>query len=203
MNIFLNTSSGPNFVEIIELGVIILTVVIAFIKYRNSKKKDNDSTTIDILSFFRSEVMSESEKFIEDIRDEMGSDYIVNPLRLDELNLKKFTDDQKKAIQRQGKLRSNKRASISFSTLNKLEELSLKITYFKLQNSEILLSIRKYFVIIVEMNAYYLLLARNFDENDKSYSKVLELYNLWKDNVDRRTGEEIEKDFIEMIDDKK
>jgi len=206
MNIFYNLNTFTNnyesinlLISILELIIISVSIWIALSTYRRSKKKDSDSTAIDILSFFRSEIITESDKFRKHLRHEKGADYIIESLRLYDLDLKNLTEEQKKAIKRQMEIFHEDRALIAFYVLNSLEELSLKITYFKLQDSEILFSIRAPFVEIFETKGFYFLLARKFDEDNKSYSKTLELYNLWKNNIDRRTVKDLQKEIIKII----
>lgn len=80
--------------------------------------------------------------------------------------------------------------------LNLLEEIAIRIINFDTTKHDLLNSIKTPFIEIVEINAVVLLLQRNIITGDKTYTSILSLYALWKDEVDRRPPESRLQDLL-------
>lgn len=199
MNIFIGHNNPNSLFTILEFVVLTFTSIFGFYTYYRSRKKDSEKISFDIVSFFRENILGSESLYIKTILEKENEGYEFKFIKLDELDLSHIMKNQGDEFREQMRLSNRKLMEEELSILNKIEEISLKITHYNLENSKLIFSIKKLFVQVIETHAYALLFSRQFLKTHKNYSKTLQLYNLWKDSVDRRSVSEIHESFNKTI----
>ena len=82
---------------------------------------------------------------------------------------------------------NGKRQDELLELFNTLEEFALKAIHFENNHQHPALnSVKATFIQVVEQNAVFLVFQRDVALGSSAYSAVLKLYNLWKNEVDRK-----------------
>jgi hypothetical protein len=165
--------------------------------YYYNKKQDNKYAAIDQVTFFREKIISISNDFMKEVRKEKGENYEFARIKLDNPDINFIITNYKNELDKQFELK--KYQSTETDILNLLEELSLKIRHYQTEKHEALNSIKIPFVSTVEILANTLLYQRFIATGIPTYSTILEIYNLWKDSVDRREISERMEEFKNKI----
>lgn len=164
-----------------------ISVVAALATYFYKKNQDVTAAAIDQISLFRKEIIPMSWDFIERINSIKNLNNETLPraiIDIEDLTLNSLRIKYKDAIEFQLRLLDEHELRRKQNELlNTLEEVAIKIIHFKTQKNKALNSIKATFVQIVEENAAVISLYREVDKS--FYSVTLEIYNLWKDGVDR------------------
>lgn len=172
--------------------VVAVSASVALFTYFYNRRKDNVLAVVDQVSFFREKVLAEVDKYIKFVRAK-DPDYIFSRISLDSPDIKVIREKHKIEVAEQIdliKTYGDELFSLQVSSLNLAEELSLRIIYSKTINHKAFNSIKPVFVQLVEMSALILMQERDVITGNEVYSAILELYNKWKDNVDRSSPEE-------------
>lgn len=167
-----------------------LTILVALVTYYYQKNRDINGAVINQISFFRKEVLPLNNEFIKKVRLNIPN-HIFSRVQLHEPTIK-FTKN-KYPLESSGQIDLiNKWRTVPEQTdvLNALTELALKIKYLGAIDHSALNSIKAPFVELVEMNAVVLLMQREVYTGGDTYGAILELYEKWKDQVDRRPLDE-------------
>lgn len=177
-----------------------IAVVFAALTYFNNKKKDDRAAAIDQVSFFRKEIIISNEEYVSLVRDNKGDNYNFTRVKLDsptiEYTRKNF---MKESIEQVELMKDAKYRTKSTLILNMLEELSLKIKHHNTYNHEALNSIKTPFVELVETYAIVLLSQREMFTGLPTYSTILEIYDKWKNIVDRRNPQDRQQEVLKRI----
>lgn len=173
-----------------------LSIFIAVATYFNSKERDKKALVTEQISFFRKEVILEEDKFVKFVRDDRGENYVFSRVRLDEPTIEFANKNYRRESKEQIKLiRELKTLPKQTILINALEEFAIRVLYGGTANHEALNALKSPYIELVEINAVVLLQQREFFNGKQSYLNTLELYDLWKKHIDRRTPEARFKEF--------
>ena len=173
------------------------SIGIALITYFDKKSQDITSSAIEVMSFFRKEVLLLNNDFMKDARNKMGQNYEFQRIKLDEPNINLVRAEFPDEIKSQLELRKDPDLFIEQTLiLNILEEVALKIKLLNILNHPALKSIKSPFVELVEVHATVLLEQREILTGLPTYESVIFIYQIWKDEVDRRLPKERLTDFL-------
>ncbi len=193
-----------NIIQTVAAVVASISVLFAFLAYRNSKIKDSRAAAIDQVSFFRKDIIPLHDNFINSVRETEDKNYIFSRIRLDRPTIENMIEDFKEDSKKQVELlKKENYLSKQTSILNMLEELALKIKHYETKKHPALNSIKTPFVMLVEISAVTLIYQREIVTGLPTYSTILEIYNEWKDLVDRRNPEERQKEVLDYLEGKK
>jgi len=166
-------------------------LVIALFTYFYHKNRDNNVEAIKQISFFRKEVLSKYADFIMSVRKINSSPNFDMPcIQLQkQCTLSMIMNSHLKEFGVQRKiLEVSSFFKEQTEILNMLEELALGIKHFNTLNHEAINCIKPTFVELVEGGAVALLSHRDGHKSGKKYYvATLDLYNQWKDQVNRKS----------------
>ncbi len=166
------------------------SIFVAMLSYFYNKERNNTLTVVDQISFFREKVLAEG-KVLTFMVDEVDRENVFKRIKLDSTSSKEIRQKYPEEVKKQIDLvKKYKTFHQQLKVLDLLEELSLRIIYSKTPKHKALKSIKPAFIHLVEINVAVLLDQREVSTGNEIYSGVIELYNLWVDQVDRRTPEE-------------
>lgn len=183
-----STQKVFNILGSFSLGVAVLT-------YFNKKQQDETLAAIEQVSFFRKEIIPQFKTLDQKIRSK-NKDYWFSRIRIEESTLKALVANDEMCDNFNNQLsiffdRSDSSASNwktdgeilseQVALLNMLEELSLKVQYFKTIDHKALVSLNAVFVEMVEKNSVALFFTRDILTGSPVYDNVLFLYKSWKD----------------------
>ncbi len=164
-----------------------ISIGIALISYFERKDQDITTAAIDLISFFRKEIIVANDDLIKSVQVTFPNYYWFS-IKLDNPDMAYVRQNFKKEVDGQEILSKNQELfSKQTLLLNMLEELSLRIDHFHIFDHPALNSIRIPFVQMVEQNAWALLFQREVFAGLPTYQTILDLYKKWKDQVDRKS----------------
>ena len=168
-----------------------LSIGVAVLTYIEKKDKDSTASTIELISFFRKEIIDINNEFIRKTRTLNGKDVQFPKIKLDNPDIKYIKEKYPKEFKIQIELKKEWEIwSMQTSILNALEEMALKVYNLNISNHLALSSIKAPFVELMERHAVVLLEQRQIITGLPSYGSALNLYQEWKGGVDRRTPPE-------------
>ncbi len=181
--------------------LVAASVILAFTKYYETKEKERISKSIELVSFFRKEVISLHANIVNLAKAEKGESYKIHRSILpDNPRLEDYVAISKTEYDQQYEITAIKGVSdIVTQLLNSLEELSSNIIYYRLVSHPALSPIINPFVTCVEQFGYQLLISREIAVGIPTYSSVLTVYQEWKNLVNRLDSEIEIKQVIEKI----
>ena len=173
------------------------SIIIAILNYIENKEKQYVTSMFDSTSFFREKVLFEFDNFRKEAI-KLNPEYTFPCIKLDDPKINIIRKNYPKECIEQINLLNQhpELQGLQIISLNLAEELALRIIYSKNTEHRAFQSIRPAFVSLVEMSAVCLLNQREITTGNKIYSATLELYEKWKDQVDRRSPEERKKEIM-------
>lgn len=176
------------------------SIIFALREYRYKKEQDKKLAIADQISFFRTEVIPKYTEFIKFVRSKKGDGYVFKRVQIDDPTVKYTREHYLTESQEQASiLKECDTLQKQTDILNLLEEISIRIMNFDTTKHDSLNSIKTPFIEMVEVNAVMLLLQRNIITGDKTYTSILNLYGIWKDEVDRRPPESRLQDLLDEL----
>ncbi len=175
------------------------SILIALATYFYGKERDKTNLVIEQISFFRKVVLLKGDEFTDFVRSRKGvegKNYIFLRVRLDEPTINFANKNYRRESKEQIKLiRQFNTLVRQTQLLNILEEFALRVLYWKTMNHKAFNAVKAPYIELVELNAVVLLQQREFFTGKQSYLNTLKLYDLWENDIDRRTPEERFKEF--------
>jgi hypothetical protein len=173
-----------------------LSIFIALAAYFYSRKKDKNTLVIEQISFFRKEALLKGDEFTQFVRVTKGKDYNFSRVRLDEPTIDFVKKNHQEESQEQiNIIKLPDTLPKQVQLLNILEEFALRVLYGETAKYNALNALKSPYIELVELNAIVLLQQREFISGKQTYLNVLKLYDLWKNDIDRRTPEERLEEF--------
>lgn len=171
------------------------SIGLAVLTYFYKKKQDKLLATIDQISFFRKEIIPEWDLLQKRIIN-AHKDFIVSQISLETPTLEYAKKSKPENFKRQLSVFFNPEKQYPdvaidplldghIFLLNILEEFSLRVLHLGTSDDRALNSVHRAFVEIVEKNAVALTFMREIRGRGPLYSGILELYNLWKNKVQK------------------
>jgi hypothetical protein len=192
MTININSGSILNIIEKIANIVTATSFVVAILSYLYTKKQDKNKSALEIIHFFRSEIITHNENLIAKIKELKGEQYFVKSIFLENVSIEFGREKFPNELLEQAHISSDnpKIFALQVLLLNMLTELALKIKYSKTIKHSSLNCIKPAFTTLFEQNVG-MILMHNQILNDKAvYQDVIDLYDEWKMNIDRRSPKE-------------
>lgn len=192
-----------SFLNLLESTGIFLASVslfLAYLKYRSDVNNSTKTAVIELISFFRTEILNLNDEFINHVRNKKDENYRFVRVQLNEPTIQYIKDNFKQQTKRQAELiNETKCLPKQIKVLNALEEFSLKVKQYKAANHIVLKSVINTFVELVEIHAVALLSARDITTGEPTYEGTLNLYNIWKDIADRRMPDERREELLQKL----
>ncbi len=192
---FFDINNTGKTVETLSALVLMVSAIAAVSEYRRNSERDNTLSVIDQVSFFREKVIPAHDHTVEMLKGVLPEGTKLELLHFDikngELKVLQEVEDKKTLLDIINILKNNENIYYQqVTTLNLLEELSLKIKYTNTIKHDALFSIKPGFITAVETSAVPLIYSRNISVGNSAYPGIVFVYNIWKNEIDRRTHAE-------------
>ena len=167
-----------------------ISIGLAAVAYIDKKRQDTNLSVVDAVSFFRKEIIDESDKFIK-LTKLSYPEYQFPRIKLDIQDIKYVKENYPQEFQKQTnfcKIINNHIGQVLI--LNRLEEFSLRIKYLDILNHDAMIQLKTPFIQFAEMFACSLLWERQVSTGLPTYQVTIETYLKWMREVDGTTVEE-------------
>jgi hypothetical protein len=156
-----------------------------------TKRQDSTTKTIDQISFFRKEIIPQYNQIAESIKAQHPA-YNFPRIILDIPTTAFLKEKYPKEVKEQANIwqMDRKKQDELIALLNTIEEFALRAVHFENIQHVALESIKVTFVQLIEQNAAFIVYERDAVLGSSIYAASLQLYGLWKNDVDRATPEE-------------
>lgn len=185
----------------ISFGLLgLLGFFLAFHKYSYEREKDKESKIVDLITFFRNDVLFLHKEFADVVRVQCHNNDIEfvqipahNP-KIDFL-LQEYPDLYKK--QSEYLFKSRITAQSVTDLCNALEEFSIRVDMLGASDTKRLSFLHSAFVTVVEDLTQYIAAQRDLAFGDGIYNWTIELYKKWKNQTDGISPTERSKKFVQ------
>ncbi len=187
-------SAGFNLIDD-SVGINLITslsILLALSKYAYEKERDRKNEIVDMISFFREEVIGCHTKFGNLILEKFGSGHEFVKIQMEEVTIKWVRNHHSAKAEKQAGYiyDSYHTRNCAVNAMNALEEFSAKVKILKAMNSPELEILYPTFVMVFEDLAVLVLAERELGPGETMFRNSVELYNLWSRNVSRDTYQE-------------
>ncbi len=177
----------------IALGLLgFLGVLIALRKYLYEKARDRKMEIVELVSFFRNQVMTRHEDFLRVARETEGNDYEFPRIPFKEASVnhlkEEFASQSLKQIQLQKK--NPEIFYLRHSVINVLEEFALRVHLSEAQDSSKIHCLKQAFIEMVETHAEKLITQRTVFTGGDTFSETIYLYFHWYSSADNLSVED-------------
>ncbi|MCU0678671.1 MAG: hypothetical protein MUF19_03780 [Candidatus Pacebacteria bacterium] len=188
------------FSDKIEIANLLIQVVVAIsagfavVTYFEKRDEKKLRLALETINFYRENILRAQNDIFAAVVTEKGINYeFPKAINFDTTNLKSetLTPDV-----------SSKKAYLDFlgiksieaphvTLLNSMEEFSLRVRAFKLQNYSVMQTIKESFVQIVEHGGLHRIAqVRAAGTSEHSFKEILLLYEIWRHEVSRKSEKE-------------
>lgn len=172
-----------------------LSLGVALFTYFYKKKQDEMLATIGQITFFREKIIPEWESVVKAIKaKDVNKQYWFSRIEINKHDLASIKEERSRNFENQLKIFFDSTQedqslwldeallSKQVFLLNLLEEFSLTISHFKINEQTALNSVKGAYVEIIEKNAVALLFMKDVLVGDHTiYQTALSLYDSWKE----------------------
>ena len=194
MYIFDSYKAKLEVMNVIAQLVVAISALLAFVNYFESKKQRQVKEAINLVSFFREEVITLHAVISSLIKKDKGENFVCTRITsFDILEIESFYTNRlnKAEFENLSSISNNPKVHDSqIALLNKLEEFALCVYLFGLESNEALLTVRAAFIELVEVHVYVISLQRTIGTSPTLYNQTLRLYSKWQLLVDRLTPQQ-------------
>lgn len=186
----------------VSLGILAaIGILVATMKYIYEKEKDRKNEIINLISFFREEVIKEHTKFGELVRVIFGKNIVFQRFRLDEVSLDWVKNNKSALADKQIDyvFYNHETRNQAVNTMNALEEFSAKIKILKAIDSPELEILYSTFVMIFEDLAILVLDERELGPGETIFRNSVKVYELWSKRIDRKNYDERRKNLYKGL----
>lgn len=165
--------------------------VFAVITYFSQEKRKKTLTAIEQVAFFREKIISSEKNAVDKIL-EFYPDYKFPRIQVDKWSIDAVRKSTEKTVIDSQLMILNEKEIMNARSLllNTMEELALRIRYSNTIDHSALNCIHQPFVFAVEWNIVVILNQKEIISGEKTYLEIINIYDQWKNRVDRRTPSE-------------
>jgi len=189
----LESSLVLDLLQFISLLLAFVGILSGLIKYHEEKEKEKSKEIIELVAFFRNEILPLHFNIINILR-EKKLDVVQISLRNPtmEFILKNYIE--KVRMQHAYVWKSDVNST---SQLNTLEEFALRVYLLNAEDEKSLFLVRYTYCVILEQLTLLILAHREMISGNSMYQNSLNLYKVWEPSVDMASHEERLKSFDE------
>jgi hypothetical protein len=170
--------------------VMASAALFAFINYFERKNERRMKEALNLISFFRKEMITLQTELTDIVRRKEGSEFKFYRCELFDIESISTIIPSGEAFENASRIYNVKDAERKATELmNTLEEFSLCVLVNGLDSSPALKSIQAAFVEIVEHNILIVIYHRTVGTAPNVYSETLKLYDKWKRQINRDSPE--------------
>lgn len=154
----------------------VLAIIIAVLKYIYEKEKDRKTQAIDLISFFRKEVLKQSEELSSLLRK---NNHEPVRMRLDARNYSeacsKYPEEMKKQVD---VLSGQETLDLTVNLANLLEDFSARVITLSAKNEVSLRILHDSFIKLSETVSSFIFYDRR-ESGNLNFTNTIELYDSW------------------------
>lgn len=180
--------------------VVAVSAALAFVTYYENKEEKKLKYAVDLISFFREKVISKQNEITKKVIEERGDKYDIprvvafSPYKMTMESI--FYNQEMK----QGYIDFIKIKSIispQTNLLNSLDQFALCVRVYGLTEHPSLISLHAVFIQIVEQGGIQRILQhRVIGTGENVFSETLDLYELWKNKISRKSEDQRIAEFF-------